>query len=131
MRPGRAVATCVLVAALLAGREGAARAQAPAAEVTVVTILDVVPDYAMPHDVDGARALLRTLAEETRHAPGLVSFEVLQDAGRPNHFIMLGVWKDRASFDVYSGAAATRAFRQAFQPRQAGPFDERIYVDLP
>ena len=122
--------TYVLMIGLLFGRLDAVCAQAPAGDVTVVTILDVVPDYSIPHNVDGARASLRTLAEQTQHAPGLVSFKVLQDAGRTNHFVILAVWKDRQSFDAYSGADATRAFRQAFQPRQGGPFDERVYTGL-
>ena len=125
-----ALVTYVLATALLFGQVGAAWAQEPAGEVTVVTILDVVPDYSIPHNVDGARALLSTLSDQTQHAPGLVSFKVLQDAARANHFVILGVWKDRQAFDAYSGADATRAFRQAFQPRQGGPFDERVYGDL-
>jgi len=51
-------------------------------------------------------------------------------SSRNIHFIILGVWKDMQSFEAYSGAETTRAFRQAFQPRLGGPFDERIYIDL-
>ena len=65
-----------------------------------------------------------------QQAPGIVSFKILRDAGRANHFIILGVWKDMAAFEAYRGAETTRAFRQAFQPKLGGPFDERIYVDL-
>ena len=74
--------------------------------------------------------MLNKLAADAQQAPGNVSFKVLRDANRANHFIMFAVWKDIKSFDDYSGAGTTRAFRQAFQPRLGGPFDERIYIDL-
>ncbi len=107
-----------------------AQAQPAQGPVTVVTILDVVPDYAMTQNVETSAALLRKLSEDTRVAPGRISFQVLVDASRPNHFVILGVWKDMPSFAAYTAAATTRAFRQALAPRQGGPFDERIYVDL-
>jgi hypothetical protein len=34
------------------------------------------------------------------------------------------------SFDDYTGAEATRTFRQALQSKLGGPFDERVYIDL-
>jgi quinol monooxygenase YgiN len=116
--------------ALTFGAPALAQAQAAAGDVTVLTIIDVVPDYAMPRNVENSAALLSKLAADTQHAPGLVSFKILRDATRPNHFVIDSVWKDMNSFAGYSGAETTRTFRQAFQPGQGGPFDERIYVDL-
>jgi quinol monooxygenase YgiN len=106
------------------------RAETATGEVTVLTIIDVVPNYAMPQNVETASALLAKLAEETQRAPGLVNFKILQDATRSNHFVIVGVWKDMHAFDAYTGADTTKTFRQAFQPRLGGPFDERVYVDL-
>jgi quinol monooxygenase YgiN len=122
----------VYAAALALPLMTAAVAQTPtsAGDVTVFTIIDVVPDYALPHNVEKATALLSKLVEDTQHAQGLVSFKVLKDRQRDNHFVMEAVWKDMKSFELYSGAETTRAFRQAFQPTEPGPFDERIYVDL-
>jgi quinol monooxygenase YgiN len=110
----------------------AAVAQTPtsAGDVTVFTIIDVVPDDALPHNVEKATALLSKLVEDTRHARGLVSIKVLKDRQRDNHFMMESVWNDLKSFELYSGAETTRDFRKAFQPGEAGPFDERIYVNL-
>ena len=112
------------------GTPGLALAQTAVGGVTVLTIIDVVSDYAMPQNVEKSATLLSKLAAETQHAPGLVSFKILRDATRPNHFVIDSVWKDMKSFDMYSAAETTRAFRQAFQPGQGAPFDEGIYVDL-
>jgi len=96
----------------------------------MVTIIDVLSNANVPQNVENSNALLNKLAADTQQAPGLVSFKILRDAGRTNHFIIFGVWKDMKSFEDYSGAETTRAFRQAFQPRLGGPFDERLYIDL-
>ena len=119
-----------LILLALLGLTAPVRAQAPSGPVTVLTIIDVVPNYAMAQNVETSAALLGKLAADTQHAPGVVSFKILQDATRSNHFVIEAVWKDRQSFDAYSGADTTKQFRQAFQPRQGGPFDERVYVDL-
>ena len=124
------LAICVTAAVLVIEASGDARAQSPAGNITVVTIIDVLSNANVPQNVENSNALLNKLAADTQQAPGLVSFKVLRDAGRANHFIIFTVWKDMKSFEDYSGAETTRAFRQAFQPRLGGPFDERIYIDL-
>jgi quinol monooxygenase YgiN len=124
------LAICVVASMLVIDASGLAQAQAPAGTVTVVTIIDVLSNANVPQNVENSNALLNKLAADTQHAPGLVSFKILRDAGRANHFIIFGVWKDMRSFEDYSAAESTRAFRQAFQPRLGGPFDERLYIDL-
>ncbi|HEY1438735.1 MAG TPA: antibiotic biosynthesis monooxygenase [Casimicrobiaceae bacterium] len=121
---------CLATATLVVDASGSARAQTPAGNVTVVTIIDVLSNANIPQNVESASALLDKLAADARQSPGVVSFKILREASRANHFIILGVWKDIQSFEAYSGAETTRAFRQAFQPRLGGPFDERIYIDL-
>jgi quinol monooxygenase YgiN len=124
------MAMCVLAIALVIGAPGAARAQTLVGNITVVTIIDVLSNANVPQNVENSAALLDKLAADTQQAPGVVSFKILRDASRANHFIILGVWKDMKSFEAYSGAETTRAFRQAFQPKLGGPFDERVYIDL-
>lgn len=121
---------CLAMAAVLIDASGLGRAQSPSGSVTVVTIIDVLSNANVPQNVENSNALLNKLAADTQQAPGVVSFKILREASRSNHFIILGVWKDMASFEAYSGAETTRAFRQAFQPKLGGPFDERIYIDL-
>ena len=121
---------CLATVTLVVDASGSARAQTPAGNVTVVTIIDVLSNTNIPQNVESAGALLDKLAADARQSSGVVSFKILREATRANHFIILGVWKDMQSFEAYSGAETTRAFRQAFQPRLGGPFDERIYTDL-
>jgi quinol monooxygenase YgiN len=123
------LAICLAMATLI-DASGSAQAQSPAGNVTVVTIIDVLSNANVPQNVENSNALLNKLAADTQQAPGVVSFKILRDAGRANHFIILGAWKDMQAFETYSGAETTRAFRQAFQPKLGGPFDERIYIDL-
>jgi quinol monooxygenase YgiN len=130
MRLKHFVAICAAAATLVIGTCGNAHAQPTTGSVTIVTIIDVLSNANVPQNVENSNALLNKLAADAQQAPGLVSFKVLRDAGRANHFIILGVWKDMKAFEDYSGSETTRAFRQAFQPRLGGPFDERIYVDL-
>lgn len=124
------LALCVAAVILIAAPSARAQAQAPAGNVTIVTIIDVLSNANVPQNVENSNALLNKLAADTQKAPGNVSIKVLRDAGRANHFIILAVWKDMKSFEDYRAADTTRAFREAFQPRLGGPFDERIYVDL-
>ena len=121
---------CLATTTLVVDASGSARAQTPAGNVTVVTLIDVLSNANIPQNVESAGALLDKLAADARQSSGVVSFKILREATRANHFIILGVWKDMKSFEAYSGAETTRAFRQAFQPRLGGPFDERIYIDL-
>jgi quinol monooxygenase YgiN len=130
MKLNHVLTLCAASAVLAIGISGAGRAQAPNGNITVVTLVDVLSNANVPQNVENSNALLNKLAADTRQAPGLVSFKVLRDANRTNHFIVFAVWKDMKSFEDYSGMESTRAFRQAFQPRLGGPFDERIYIDL-
>lgn len=121
---------CLTAATLAIDASGAARAQLPAGNITVVTIIDVLSNANVAQNVENSNALLNKLAADTQQAPGFVSFKILRDAGRSNHFIIFAVWQDMKSFEDYRASETTRAFRQAFQPKLGGPFDERIYVDL-
>jgi len=124
------VSVFAVAIAVTLGTPRLAQAQTAAGDVTVLTIIDVVSDRAVPGNVEKSVTLMSKLAADTQHAPGVVSFKILQDATRPNHFMIDSVWKDMNAFAVYSGGETTRTFREALQPRLAGPFDERIYVDL-
>jgi quinol monooxygenase YgiN len=126
----RSFAMTVCAAALALSLQARVVAAETSGNITVLTIVDVTPDYALADNVRKSAALLADLAAATQNSPGVVSFKILRDARRDNHFVIEGIWTDMKSFDLYSGAAATRAFRAAFQPGAAGPFDERIYVDL-
>ncbi len=129
MTPKLFLALC-LAAALFIDASGTVRAQAPAGNVTVVTIIDVLSE----RECSAERGKFERVTQQAndRHATS-AGARVLQDfarCGSQQSLHILGVWKDMKSFEDYRGAESTRAFRQAFQSKLGGPFDERIYIDL-
>ena len=108
----------------------AAPAPATTGPVTSVTLLDVLSNANVPQNVENSNALLQKLVADSQKLPGAVSIKVLRESARSNHFIILAVWQDMKSYELYTGAETTRAFRQAMGPRMGGPFDERLYIDL-
>jgi quinol monooxygenase YgiN len=100
-----------------------AATMAPASrEVTAITYIDAIPDQFVPQNEEKARALLKQMNADTQNDPGLVSFTILRETGRPNHFTLLEVWKTDAAFNAHLAAAHTRAFRNALQPLIGSPY---------
>jgi quinol monooxygenase YgiN len=108
-----------LLAAILFLGAGLAQAQEP---VYVVTHIDL-----MPTGVNPGIAALKQLAAETAKERDCVRFEVLQQDGRPNHFTVVAIWKDRKAFEAHDSAAYTREFREKLQPFVGSPWDERLH----
>ncbi len=102
--------------------QGSAPSASPAdAAVYVVAHIDVTPPAA-----DAALPLLEAYALACRQVPGAQRFEVLREAGRPNHFTLVEVWKSEAARQANEATAATRRFREQLYPLLGSPFDERL-----
>ena len=93
--------------------------------IYVVTHVDVVPP-----SKDDCAALLRVMSTDTHSDPGNISYDVLQQADRPNHFTLVEEWADRKALEDHAMAAHTLAFRQKLLPMAGGLFDERFYAIL-
>jgi quinol monooxygenase YgiN len=93
--------------------------------VYVVTHVDVVPPRK-----DDCMALLKDMAEETRKDGGNLSYEVLQQPNRLNHFTVAEIWKDRNALDAHQMAAHTRQFREKLAPMAGALYDERFYKSV-
>jgi quinol monooxygenase YgiN len=118
---------------------GAASVDGP--KVYVITHVDVAPLPAAPGVVVDRAAmlkrfpavtaegetLLRQFALESRRDPGCVSFQVLQEPQRHNHFTLVQIWDNEASFLAHEAAAHTRATRAKLQPILAAPLDQRLH----
>jgi quinol monooxygenase YgiN len=100
-------------------------AAAPKGALWVITHVDVVPQYK-----DEAAALLQRWAEESRAEPGNRRFDVLRQAGRPNHFTVVEAWEDAPAFAAHLVAAPTRRWRTALAPMTGALYDERLYHAL-
>ena len=98
----------LLAATCLRSQEPAAPPPAiPAQASYVVAHVDVVPTAA-----DAALPPLNAYAATCCQAPGAWRFEVLREAGRPNHFTLVEVWESGAARQTNETTAATRRFRE-------------------
>jgi quinol monooxygenase YgiN len=91
----------------------------------VVTHVDVIPP-----GKDDCMAGLKAMSIDTAADMGNISYEVLQQANRGNHFAVLEVWANRKALDGHAMAAHTRAFRAKLIPIAGALYDERIYKAL-
>lgn len=98
-----------------------ATAHAQDGAVHVVTYVDV-----MPSSVGPGATLLKQYRDAGRKEDGSVSFQVLQEIGRPNRFATVEVWKDKQARDAHVSAASTTQFRDKLKAIANAPYDERV-----
>jgi quinol monooxygenase YgiN len=96
-----------------------------AGAVYAVTHVDVIPPRK-----DDAVVALKQLADDSRKDGGHVRFDVVQQTNRPNHFTVVEIWQDRASFDAHTMAPTTKRFREQLAPMSGSLYDERLYQSL-
>jgi quinol monooxygenase YgiN len=119
----RAVAHVLFTVALTAlAAMPAARAQdASDPSVHVTTYIEAAPAAAMQN-----AAALKQLADASRKEAGVLRFEVLQRIGHAGHFAIVESWKDKATFDAHTAAAANKQFLEKVQASLISPIDERL-----
>jgi quinol monooxygenase YgiN len=93
--------------------------------IYVVTHVDVIPA-----GKDDCMAALKAMSVDTADDAGNISYEVLQQANRGNHFTVIEAWTNRKAQDGHAMAAHTRAFREKLTPIAGALYDERIYKAL-
>ena len=93
--------------------------------IYVVTHVDVIPA-----GKDDCMAALKAMSVDTAVDAGNISYEVLQQTNRGNHFTVIEAWTDRKALDAHAMAAHTRAFRDKLSPIAGALYDERIYKTL-
>jgi quinol monooxygenase YgiN len=96
------------------------RTARPAGAIYVVSHVDMVPQS------DG-RDLLKQLAETSRKEQGNLQFDVLQQAGRPNHYTLLETWQNENALSAHAAAVHTKTYREALHSVSGSPLDERLY----
>lgn len=94
-------------------------------EIYIATYVDVQP----PLSGQGA-TLIEQYREATRKEVGNSSVDVVQEIGRPNRFVILEVWKDKASFDTHEKANHAADFRSRLQAIHVGSSDQRVHQGL-
>jgi quinol monooxygenase YgiN len=93
--------------------------------IYVVTHVDVIPP-----GKDACMAALKAMSVDTPKDRGNISYEVMQQANRSNHFAVVEEWTDMNAADGHAMAAHTRAFREKLIPIAGALYDERFYRAL-
>ena len=104
---------------------GTAQGQPSRDAVHVLTHVDVVPS-----SKDGCMELLKAMSADTPKDAGYVRYDVLQQAGRPNHFTVVETWAGAEGLDGHAMAPHTRTFREKLAPMAGALYDERFYRAL-
>ena len=100
----------------------AAKPQLPRDAIHVLTHVDVFPNFK-----DQAIELVKAQAEAARKDSGNFRSDVLQWDGHPNHFTLVGVWRDRKAFDAGVTTPQNKEFRDKLTPLEGALYDERLY----
>jgi quinol monooxygenase YgiN len=75
-------------------------------------------------------ALIKQYVESTSTEKGIAGTHVVQEIGRPNHFVIIELWKDQLSFDSHEKAAHTTQFRSSLKAVHSSPYDQRVHQGL-
>src|SRR4030095_15638654 len=78
-----------------------------------------------PADTKAGRGVLDHLASLSLAAPGVIRFDVLQQADRPNFFALFEIWAGAQAFADYKSSSATQAIFTELAPLLEAPLDER------
>ncbi|MBV9969360.1 MAG: antibiotic biosynthesis monooxygenase [Xanthobacteraceae bacterium] len=109
-----------LTMAAIIGAAPAAQAQSDDA-VYAVTYLDVGTS-SLPQGID----LLKKYRDASRKESANLEFTILQEASRPNRFLIMEGWKDQGAFEAHDKGAAKAAFEGALKPIRNSPPDRHM-----
>jgi quinol monooxygenase YgiN len=99
--------------------------EASDAAIYMVSYIEVTPS-----SQGETMALLRQYREASRKEEGNVRLEVLQQNGRPDHFVLLETWKDQRALDAHDMTTHTAQWREKLHPLRISPFDQRLHKGL-
>jgi len=122
----RRAAPVGLVIAVAAAALAAPAAQAPAdTAVYAVAYVDVIGS-GQPAAVAALKSYRQAISREAGH----LRTDVLDQVGRPGHFVVVETWRDQAAFDTHTGGAAWTQFQQALDMVRVSGYDQRPYKAL-
>jgi quinol monooxygenase YgiN len=78
-----------------------------------------------PADTKAGSGVLDDLASLSLATPGVIRFDVLQQADRPNFFALFEIWASAQAFADYKSSSATQAIFTELAPLLGAPLDER------
>lgn len=103
-------------------------ARAQDAAVYAVTYVEL-----MPNAIADGTTLLKQYRDGSRHEPGNLRFDVLNEIARPNRFAILETWRDKATRDAHDQAPANAQITDKLKAIEDAPDDRRtnnpLYYD--
>lgn len=90
--------------------------------IYVITHVDIIP----PRQQEGIAAT-KALFPPASKEVGNLSFDVLQQASRPNHLSLFEVWTGERSLDGHTGQGYVEQYRTSLLPMSGSLYDRRTY----
>jgi quinol monooxygenase YgiN len=120
----RAIGVGLAIAAAVVAL-GTLDAQTPADNVYAVAYVDVTPT-----GQSAAVAALESYRQAISREAGHMRTDVLEQVGRPGHYVLVEAWRDQAAFDTHTGGAAWAQLQQSLNPVRVSGYDQRPYKPL-
>jgi len=111
----------VFIAMLTATAALVPSAHAQGSAVYLATYIEVMPNAVAP-----GIAQLQQYRDASAKEDGNLRAKALAEIDRPNRFVVLETWRDKAALDAHGQSAATLKFRDKLKPIMDAPYDERI-----
>jgi|KBSMisStaDraftv2_1062788.scaffolds.fasta_scaffold727915_1 quinol monooxygenase YgiN len=115
-----------LLAAVVFGLSaGTSGQQANSTALHVVSYVEVAPGAER-----AATGLLRQYRDASRRDHGSLRMDVLQQIGRPDHFVVLESWQDKDAWTAHGAAAHTKQFAAELPLQLVSPVDRQLFNSL-
>jgi quinol monooxygenase YgiN len=111
----------VFIAIFMATAAFAPSAHAQGSAVYLATYIEVMPNAVAP-----GIALLKQYRDASSKEDGNLRAVALAEIERPNRFVVVEAWRDKAALEAHGQSAATSKFRDKLKPIADAPYDERI-----
>jgi quinol monooxygenase YgiN len=111
----------MFIALLMATAALVPPAHAQANAVFLATYVEVMPNAVAP-----GIALLKQYRDASSKEDGNLRIKALAEIERPNRFVVVEAWRDKAALEAHGQSAATLKFRDKLKPIADAPYDERI-----
>ena len=77
-----------------------------------------------------AVSALKAYRDASSKEGGHVRIDIVEQVGRPAHFVIVEEWRDQGAADGHAGSAATKQFQQAMSKVRVSGYDQRPYKAL-
>ena len=121
----RRVFPALLAAVVVGLPAGTSGQQASSTALHVVSYVEVAPGAER-----AATGLLRQYRDASRRDHGSLRMDVLQQSGRPDHFVVLESWQDKDAWTAHGAAAHTKQFAAELPLQLVSPVDQQLFNSL-